>query len=81
MQLSKSGVVSLHVKNMLDGMSKMGQIRHVSNPLHRKLKSRAASKFSLLSDYVLRKMKHIAEWPTLAELEDRACMNRSSIER
>lgn len=49
----------------------MIQIRHVPDPLHRKLKSRAALEGLSLSDYILREMKHMAEWPTLSELEDR----------
>ena len=49
----------------------MIQIRHVPDPLHRKLKSRAALEGLSLSDYLLREMKHLAEFPTIAELEDR----------
>jgi plasmid stability protein len=52
-------------------MPKMIQIRHVPDPLHRKLKSRAALEGLSLSDYLLREMKRIAEAPTLAELEQR----------
>jgi plasmid stability protein len=52
-------------------MPKMIQIRHVPDPLHRKLESRAALEGLSLSDYLLREMKRIAETPTLAELQQR----------
>jgi plasmid stability protein len=48
-------------------MSKMIQIRHVPDALHRKLKARAAMQGVSLSDYVLRELKEIAAQPTLEE--------------
>lgn len=48
-------------------MSKMIQIRHVPDALHRKLKARAAMKGVSLSDYVLRELKEISAQPTLEE--------------
>lgn len=52
-------------------MSKMIQLRHVPDALHRSLKARAAMAGMSLSDYLLAEIKEIAERPTLAELRDR----------
>jgi len=52
-------------------MSKMIQIRHVPEPLHRKLKARAAEEGVSLSDYLLREMRRFAETPTLDEMKRR----------
>ena len=52
-------------------MSIMIQIRNVPDPLHRKLKSRAALAGMSLSDYLLAELRQTAERPTLAELRDR----------
>ncbi len=52
-------------------MSKMIQLRHVPDALHRTLKSRAALAGMSLSDYLLAEIKEIAERPTLAELRER----------
>ena len=52
-------------------MSKMIQLRHVPDSLHRSLKARAALAGMSLSDYLLREIKEIAERPTLAELRER----------
>ncbi len=52
-------------------MSKMIQVRHVPDALHRTLKARAASVGMSLSDYLLAEIREIAERPTLAELRDR----------
>jgi plasmid stability protein len=49
----------------------MIQIRHVPDPLHRKLKVRAAQEGKSLSDYLLREIERIAERPTLEELKER----------
>jgi len=54
-----------------DYMSKMIQLRHVPDGLHRTLKARAAMAGMPLSDYLLAEIKDIAERPTLAELRDR----------
>jgi plasmid stability protein len=52
-------------------MSKMIQLRHVSDDLHRKLKARAALEGLSLSDYLLREAQRIAERPTVSELRER----------
>lgn len=52
-------------------MSKMIQLRNVPDDLHRKLKARAALEGMSLSDYLLAEIRHIAERPTLAELQQR----------
>jgi plasmid stability protein len=52
-------------------MSIMIQIRHVPDPLHRKLKARAALEGKSLSDYLLREIQLIAQRPTLEELKER----------
>ena len=52
-------------------MSKMIQLRNVPDPLHRKLKARAAMDGMSLSDYLLAEIKDIADKPTLTELRKR----------
>jgi plasmid stability protein len=52
-------------------MSKMIQLRHVPDALHRKLKARAADAGLSLSDYLIREVCKIAEQPTLGEMRDR----------
>ena len=52
-------------------MSKMIQIRNVPEPLHRKLKARAAIEGMTLSDYLLAEMRQSAERPSLRELRER----------
>ena len=52
-------------------MSTMIQIRHVPDPLHRKLKARAALEGKSLSDYLLREIRRVAERPTLDEIVER----------
>ncbi len=52
-------------------MTKMIQIRNVSDDLHRKLKVRAAQEGMTLSDYLLSEVEQIAEKPTLRELMER----------
>ncbi len=52
-------------------MSKMIQLRHVPDELHRTLKVRAALEGLSLSDYLLNEVRKIAERPTLAELTAR----------
>jgi hypothetical protein len=49
-------------------MSKMIQLRHVPDHLHRTLKARAALAGMSLSDYLLAEIKEAAERPTLAEV-------------
>jgi antitoxin FitA len=53
------------------GMSKMIQIRHVPDDMHRKLKARAALAGMSLTDYLLAEIRHIAERPTEAEIFER----------
>jgi plasmid stability protein len=52
-------------------MSKMIQLRHVPDDLHRKLKARAAIEGLSLSDYLLREIRHLATKPTLKEMMER----------
>ena len=52
-------------------MSKMIQLRHVPDDLHRKLKARAALEGLSLSDYLLREVERVAERPTLSDLRRR----------
>ena len=52
-------------------MSVMIQIRNVPDPLHRRLKSRAALAGMSLSDYLLSEIRQVAERPTLDELRAR----------
>ncbi len=57
----------LHVMHM----SKMIQIRHVPDPLHRTLKARAALAGMALSDYLRAELEQVAARPTVAELRER----------
>lgn len=52
-------------------MSKMIQLRNVSDALHRTLKARAALAGMSLSDYLIAEITEVAERPTLAELRTR----------
>jgi plasmid stability protein len=52
------------------------QIRNVPEPLHRKLKARAAEAGMTLSDYLLREVERSAERPTLAEMTARVRRRR-----
>jgi plasmid stability protein len=52
-------------------MSKMVQLRNVSDTLHRTLKARAALAGMSLSDYLIAEIREIAERPTLGELRSR----------
>ena len=52
-------------------MSKMIQLRHVPDELHRKLKARAAMEGLSLSGYVLRELERLAELPALNDLRRR----------
>jgi plasmid stability protein len=56
---------------MLADMSKMIQIRHVPEQLHRRLKMRAVATGMSLSDYLLGELRRIAERPTLDEMVER----------
>ena len=59
-------------------MSKMVQIRNVPDPLHRKLKVRAATAGQSLSDYLLTELGRIASRPTHEEMLSRI-HNRSRV--
>jgi hypothetical protein len=48
-------------------MSKMIQLRHVPDALHRKLKARAAMQGTSLSEYLMKEIELIADQPTLQE--------------
>lgn len=52
-------------------MSKMIQLRHVPDALHRQLKARAALAGLPLSDYLIREVRKIAEQPTPEEMRQR----------
>lgn len=52
-------------------MSKMIQVRNVPDPVHRKLKARAALAGMSLSDYVLKELERALERPTRQELLER----------
>ncbi len=57
--------------NYAHNMSKMIQLRHVPDALHRTLKARAAMAGMSLSDYLLTEIREVAGRPTLAELQER----------
>ncbi len=59
--------------------SKMIQLRHVPDPLHRKLKSRAAMAGLSLSDYLLKEIERIAERPTAEEIKERLAQRRTFV--
>ncbi len=52
-------------------MSKMIQLRHVPDALHRQLKARAALAGLSLSDYLIREVRKIAERPVPEEMRAR----------
>ena len=52
-------------------MSKMIQLRHVPDALHRQLKARAALTGLSLSDFLVREVRKIAERPTAEEMLER----------
>ncbi|MDA8109610.1 MAG: hypothetical protein M0015_13405 [Betaproteobacteria bacterium] len=52
-------------------MSKMIQLRHVPDDLHRKLKARAALEGLSLSDFLLQEVRKVAARPALSELQAR----------
>jgi plasmid stability protein len=58
-------------------MSKMIQLRHVPDELHRKLKARAAMEGLSLSDYLLQEVERLAERPTLNDLRRRLAQRES----
>jgi plasmid stability protein len=52
-------------------MPRMVQIRNVPDPLHRKLKARAANAGHTLSDYLLAELERLAARPTREEMLSR----------
>jgi plasmid stability protein len=52
-------------------MSKMIQLRHVPDALHRQLKARAAMEGLSLSEFLIREARKIAERPTMDEIRAR----------
>jgi plasmid stability protein len=52
-------------------MSKMIQIRHVPDSLHKRLKAKAAMAGMTLSDYLRHELERAADQLTYAELRDR----------
>jgi len=52
-------------------MTRMVQIRNMPEPMHRKIKARAAEAGMTLSDYLLRELKEVAEHPTREEIVKR----------
>lgn len=59
-----------HVASLAN-MSKMIQLRHVPDALHRQLKARAAMSGLPLSDFLIREVRKIAEQPTPEEMRER----------
>ncbi|HSF03191.1 MAG TPA: hypothetical protein VLA62_09280 [Solirubrobacterales bacterium] len=57
-------------------MSKMVQIRHVPDDVHRRLKARAALAGMSLSDYLLAEVRRALERPTLEEMLERLARRR-----
>lgn len=57
--------------NHVSRMSKMIQIRHVPDEVHRTLKSRAALLGQSLSDYLLAEIEQIAARPTMEQMVER----------
>lgn len=57
-------------------MSKMIQIRHVPDDLHRDLKARAALARMSLSDYLLAELRRFRERPTVEEMRRRLAERR-----
>jgi predicted nucleic acid-binding protein len=68
---AKKGSPRLTAQLNAQTMSRMIQLRHVPEDLHRTLKSRAASAGMSLSDYLLAEIRQVAERPTVAELRER----------
>src|SRR5205823_11968993 len=58
---------ALHVQHM----SKMIQIRHVPDQLHRRLRTRAALAGMTLTDYLRQELERVADQLTYAELRER----------
>jgi len=59
-------------------MSRMIQVRHVPDTVHRILKAQAALAGMSLSDFLLAELRRLAERPSIAELRERV-RRRSSV--
>jgi antitoxin FitA len=66
---------------MVPHMSRMIQLRHVPDELHRTLKARAALEGLSLSDYLLREVRRIAERPTVEDLKRRLAQRSPIVPR
>jgi antitoxin FitA len=55
----------------IERMPKMIQLRNVPDSLHRQLKARAALAGMPLSDFLIREVRKIAEYPTPEEMRER----------
>jgi antitoxin FitA len=55
----------------MERMPKMIQLRNVPDSLHRQLKARAALAGMPLSDFLIREVRKIAEYPTPEEMRER----------
>ena len=62
-------------------MSRMIQLRHVPDDLHRRLKVRAAMEGLSLSDYLVQEVRRVAERPTLTELRHRLAQRTTVVVR
>jgi hypothetical protein len=60
-------------------MSKMIQLRHVPDMLHRQLKARASLEGMSLSDFLVREARKIAERPTAEEIRNRLAAQAPSV--
>ena len=58
-------------------MSKMVQIRHVPDDVHRTLKVRAAAEGMTLTLYLLRELERMVEYPSIDELRRRLAGRRA----
>lgn len=62
-------------------MSRMVQIRHVPDDVHRELKARAARAGMSLSDFLLREVQRVVETPPVEDLlARRAARRRPAVE-
>lgn len=70
----------MHVHHMLTSkahapsfgaMGRMVQIRNMPEPMHRRLKARAAEAGLSLSEYLMRELKRSADQPTMEEMLER----------
>jgi hypothetical protein len=65
------GATEIFLSIILHHMSKMIQLRNVPDSLHRQLKARAALAGMALSDFLIREVRKIAEYPTAEEMRER----------